>query len=140
MELTREQIISGKYCPYCLGRSQLVDSAIIYSGKSYGKIYLCGQCDAHVGLHKGTSKSLGRLANADLRFWKRRAHECFDPIWGKLIEKGVSRRKARAAAYEWLSRKMELPIEDTHIGYFDVAECQKVIDLCGMFRENVKSK
>ena len=29
---------------------------------------------AYVGVHKGTDKPLGRLANAELRYWKKRAH------------------------------------------------------------------
>ena len=30
-------------------------------------IYICKPCDAYVGVHKGTDKALGRLANKELR-------------------------------------------------------------------------
>ena len=58
------------YCDYCGREAEFVDSKIIY-GRSYGKIYLCRNCMAYVGVHKGTDKPLGRLANAELRNWKR---------------------------------------------------------------------
>lgn len=59
-------IFKGKVCPYCKEQTEYVDSACIY-GKSYGMIYLCRKCDAYVGVHKGTNKALGRLANKELR-------------------------------------------------------------------------
>ena len=58
------------YCDYCGRETEYVDSKVIY-GKSYGKIYLCRNCMAYVGVHKGTDKPLGRLANAELRNWKK---------------------------------------------------------------------
>ena len=54
-------ILTGKICPYCLKQSQYGDSSIFY-GKSYGMMYYCLDCDARVGVHKGTDKALGRLA------------------------------------------------------------------------------
>jgi len=44
-------------------------------------IYLCRSCDAYVGVHKGTDKPKGRLANAELREYKKKAHSAFDPLW-----------------------------------------------------------
>lgn len=46
------------YCDYCGRETEYVDSKVIY-GKSYGKIYLCRNCMAYVGVHKGTDKPLG---------------------------------------------------------------------------------
>lgn len=114
------------FCPYCGRKAELVDSKIIY-GKSYGKIYLCRNCMAYVGTHKGTNKPLGRLANAELREWKKAAHAAFDPIWKYGQFKGD-----RNAAYRWLSKKMGLPVERTHIGMFDVPECKAVIAIMRM--------
>lgn len=108
-------------CPYCGRKAEYVDSKIIY-GKSYGRIYLCRPCMAWVGVHKGTSKPLGRLANAELRHWKKAAHEVFDPLWQKGRFKG-----RRNDAYAWLAEKMQLPREQTHIGMFDVGQCQQAI-------------
>lgn len=66
------------YCDYCGRQAEYVDSKVVY-GKSYGMMYLCRNCMAYVGVHKGTDKPLGRLANAELRYWKKRAHAVFDP-------------------------------------------------------------
>lgn len=112
------------YCDYCGRRAEYVDSAAVY-GKSYGMIYLCRHCNAYVGVHKGTDKPLGRLANSELRCWKKAAHRAFDPLW-----KYGSFRGHRGAAYRWLSERMELPIEKTHIGMFDVAQCKRAIQIC----------
>lgn len=112
------------FCPYCGRQAELVDSKVIY-GKSYGhKVYLCRNCMAYVGCHKGTDKPLGRLANAELRRWKMEAHAAFDPLWKYGRFKGK-----RNAAYAWLAQKMGLPVEKTHIGMFDVAECQRAIQI-----------
>ena len=111
------------YCPYCGRRAEFVDSKVVY-GKSYGMIYLCRNCVAYVGVHKGTDQPLGRLTNAELRFWKKRAHAAFDPLW-----KYGRFRHRRNAAYQWLSEKMGLPRQKTHIGMFDVAECRRVIQI-----------
>lgn len=73
-------IMAGKICPYCGQPTEYVDSAAVYHGISYGMIYLCRKCDAYVGVHRGTDKALGRLANRSLREWKKRAHYYFDPI------------------------------------------------------------
>ena len=110
-------------CPYCGKQSRYVDSAVVY-GRSYGMIYYCKPCDAYVGVHKGTDQPLGRLADAQLRYWKKRAHAFFDPIWqsGRFI----GRRKA---AYEWLAEQLGLHPSKTHIGMFDVPLCKRVVDI-----------
>lgn len=112
------------YCPYCGGKAEYVDSEVIY-GKSYGMIYLCRPCRAYVGVHRGTDKPLGRLANTELRHWKKAAHAAFDPLW----QYGQFKHR-RNAAYYWLAEKMGLPKEQTHIGMFDVPECKRVIEIC----------
>lgn len=117
-------------CDYCGRVTEYVDSAVIY-GKSYGMVYLCQPCKAYVGVHKGTDKPLGRLANAELREWKKRAHAAFDPIW----QYGQFRRK-RNAAYAWLAEKMGLTKEETHIGMFDVPQCKQVIQIMYDERRN----
>ena len=117
-------VINTVICDYCGKPAELVSSKVIY-GRDYGhKIWLCRPCMAYVGCHKGTDKPLGRLANAELRYWKRAAHAVFDPLWmyGRF-------RGHRNAAYGWLAQKMRRPIEETHIGMFDVAECRKAINI-----------
>jgi hypothetical protein len=112
------------YCDYCGRKAEYVDSKVVY-GRSYGMIYLCRNCMAYVGVHKGTDKPLGRLANAELRYWKKAAHAAFDPLWKYGRFKGY-----RNAAYGWLSEQMELPVDKTHIGMFDVAQCKKAVQIC----------
>ncbi len=123
MILTAHQsdILDGKICPYCGSDSKLVDSKEIY-GTSYGMIYSCKPCKAYVGVHKGTTKSLGRLADWDLRYWKKRAHLYFDKIWQSDLMK-------RKDAYLWLSQQLELPKQYTHIGFFGIDTCKKVVEL-----------
>lgn len=112
------------YCDYCGRQAEYVDSRVVY-GKSYGMIYLCRNCMAYVGVHKGTDKPLGRLANAELRHWKKLAHAAFDPLWKFGRFKG-----RRNGAYAWLAGKMGLPIEKTHIGMMDVRQCKQVYEIC----------
>ena len=69
-------LYAGLICPYCGNNSEYIDSSFIY-GKSYGMIYLCRPCEAYVGVHKGTDKALGRLANKELRESKKEAHFYF---------------------------------------------------------------
>lgn len=114
------------YCDYCGRRAEYVDSKVIY-GKSYGMVYLC-RCKpqwAYVGVHKGTDIPLGRLADAQLRRWKKEAHAAFDPLW-----KYGRFKNRRNAAYAWLAEQMGLPVEKTHIGMFDVGHCKAVIQIC----------
>ena len=115
------------YCPYCGKRAEFVDSAEVYHGRSYGMIYLCRPCDAYVGCHdagKGDEPK-GTLANAELRKWRKAAHEAFDPLW-----MGGRFRHRRNLAYAWPSGQMGLTKEVTHIGMFDVAQCRQVIRIC----------
>lgn len=111
-------------CPYCGKPADFVDTAEIYHGKSYGMAYLCRPCNAYVGVHKGTDKPKGSLANAELRNWRKAAHRAFDPLW----KYGIFKHQ-RNNAYAWLSKKMGIPIEETHIAMFDIAKCRDAINL-----------
>lgn len=111
-------------CDYCGTPAKFVDSKVIY-GRSYGMMYLCPNCRAYVGVHKGTDIPLGRLADAELRKWKNAAHKAFDYLW----QCGPFFRR-RNDAYKWLSIQMHLPIRKTHIGMFDVEQCKTVIKIC----------
>lgn len=91
-------------CDYCGTPADFVDSSVVYHGHSFGMIYLCPRCGAYVGVHKGSDKPLGRLANSELRNWKKAAHAAFDPLW-----KYGPYRGRRNEAYRWLSEKMGTP-------------------------------
>jgi len=129
---------SGKVCPYCLNETILANSKEVY-GKSYGLIYLCRECRAWVGVHKGTTVSLGMVANDELRRLKSKAHAVFDKIAksdliNKLMPKVVYLKNIpivsnRKRAYIWLSKKMRVPYEYCHIGMFDERQCKMVIGI-----------
>lgn len=127
MELSSRQkkVIEGKLCPYCGNDTELVDMSEIYDNRKYKGMnaYRCKPCYAHVGCHKGTAISLGRVATYPLRMLKRRAHDHFDPIWKK-------KKMTRSEAYEWLSEQLGIPKEYTHIGYFGDLTLIKVIRIC----------
>lgn len=120
----------GKTCPYCNKPTEYVDSEVIY-GRSYGMVYRCEPCDAWVGVHKpNPTQALGRLANSELRELKKQAHAVFDPLWNKKMTQGLKKNEARNLAYKWLSEKMGVEYDKTHIGMFDPDQCKQVIEIC----------
>lgn len=126
-------IINAKVCPYCGDKPKLVDSEVIY-GTSYGMVYYCEPCNAYVGVHKHNNKPLGRLANKELREAKKQAHFYFDQIWKKGKQKGIN--NARHKLYIWLSKQLNIPLKYTHIGMFDIENCNNVINLCKPYCDN----
>lgn len=129
--------VSGKTCPYCLKKTVYVDSEEVY-GRSYGMIYLCRPCDAWVGVHKGTNHALGRLANDELREAKKEAHYYFDKLWKAKMLQGISKNKSRGAAYKWLASQLGIKAPETHIGWFDVDMCNRVVEICRPHVERLK--
>ena len=114
-------IYTGKTCPYCGKPTELIDSAEIYGGTSYGPIYMCRDC-AYVGCYKGTTTALGRLADEKLRLAKRRAHHYLDQLW--------KTPKQRLEIYEWLSDELHIPKARTHVGMSDEEQCNRIANLC----------
>lgn len=126
-------------CPYCGGNSILhMSSGIIYGGRDFGPVYACENyplCDSYVGCHPRTTDPLGRLADNELRHWKKQAHKYFDPIWQtkkikKLYPAYIPDTTWRKKSYIWLSKQLGLKLEYTHIGMFDVETCKRVVELC----------
>lgn len=129
-------------CPYCGNFSKLVTGAAIYPHRqdlAALNFYQCAPCDAYVGCHKAGGSSgdgtrpLGRLANAELRSAKKAAHAVFDPIWlARLaLSPALGRTKARNRCYAELAKAMGIPREQCHIGMMDVADCRRVVAICG---------
>ena len=118
----QELILKGKVCQYCGKETRLVDSKVIYK-RSYGLMYLCKKCNAYCGVHKDTSRSLGSVANKELREWRKITHNNFDVIWKHKI-------MDRNDAYQWLSIELDLEEDYTHIGMFQIDTCKKVVRLC----------
>ena len=115
-------------CEYCGGKVIFTDSAALY-GKSYGMVYLCTNCNASVGVHRGTNKPLGTLANTVLKLKRKEAHRTFDAIWTEAVCR-KTKEISRTEAYAWLAGQMGLPVHRTHIAYFNVEQCDRVIRLC----------
>ena len=117
-------------CRYCGGVIRLVPAESVYGestvklGMAGEKLYQCQNCNARVGCHKGSTRPLGNVANEMLRLKRMEAHRVFDDSWR-------SRHMSRTQAYKWLSQQLRIPLKRTHIGGFEMDQCQKVIELCG---------
>lgn len=135
--LSLDDIVSAKVCPYCGNEPARVGSSQIYSFLSndeFGFMRACMPCRAWVGEHKSGDKAgqpLGRLADDTLRLLKRDAHNYFDQIWKKKMEVAkISKNEARGLGYKWLSEKLAIEPEYCHIGMMNPQQCLKVIQLC----------
>lgn len=120
-------------CPYCHKPAEWVPNEVVY-GKRYGKSWMVWLCRClpnyvYVGCHKNTRRPLGTMANSELRGWRRKAHKAFDPIW-------QDREMKRPDAYAWLAGRMK--VAEAHVGEFDIAQCQRVIQLAGEFFRNMR--
>ena len=112
-------------CDYCGTVATLVGGNKVYPHRKdlYKKnFWLCETCGAYVGTHRNDIP-LGRLADAELRIEKRKAHKAFDPLW----QKG---KQTRSEAYIWLAKKLEINEDQCHIGMFDSDMCKKVVSIC----------
>ena len=117
-------------CPYCHREAKLVTGADIYPHRPdlVRKVFWqCAPCNAYVGCHPKHQQfsptgitPLGRLANAELRREKRRAHEAFDPLWR-------SNEMNRQDAYHWLASQLGMSAANCHIGMLDVDGCRAVV-------------
>lgn len=118
-------------CSYCGEDAKLVGGAAIYPHRPdlFGlKFWQCEPCGAYVGCHKAGvgygngTRPLGRLANAELRAAKSKAHAVIDPYWRE-------GRLRRTEVYARLATLMGMPPGKTHIGEFDLFQCNKAIQL-----------
>jgi len=121
-------------CPYCKNPAALVSGDVVYPHRPdlrAKRFYVCVPCDARVGCHDTSDRPLGRMANAELRAAKMRAHAAFDPIW-------KSGRMSRVDAYRWLARRMES--EEIHIGEQDIGGCSRIVVICKHLRERIEKE
>lgn len=145
-------------CPHCGNPAVLTTGKVIYP-RLYDlwkhNFWRCAPCDAFVGCHRNGAKvgknpqgqplysdgtlPLGRLANADLRKAKQKAHGAFDRIWksyalwAKHPAFDASAKhpgKRRTLMYAWLAKAMGIPAEDCHIGMFTEEQCLAAYNLC----------
>jgi len=121
-------------CIYCGGNVIFTSNAEVY-GKEYGngKCYKCTNCDAFVGVHTGTDIPLGILANKELRILKKHCHDLFDPSW-----QGKNNIK-RGQAYRILAKKLRIPAENCHFGWFGkkmLEKCVKIMSVTEWYKTN----
>lgn len=118
------------YCPYCNKETELVDSKEIYKNRSYGFAYLCRDCNAYVGCHKGTKIPLGLPANEETRNWRMKAHAMFDPLWKvDTTNNLITKSDRRKLLYKQVSELMHLESYQTHIAMFNEEQCRILINL-----------
>ncbi len=120
-------------CPYC-GRSAVLRKAsYVYKEKALDEyLYVCAgypECDAYVGVHAGTMRPKGTLANGDLRHKRIETHRLFDSIW----KYGILSRKE---AYRWMQDIFCLPSSQAHIGQFSDYRCDRLKDECRRVLQN----
>jgi hypothetical protein len=122
------------YCPYCNAKAKLlrqVDAGYPYQA-DYGPTWTCVPCKAWVGCHANSTRHapLGRLADAELRQWKMKVHDVFDPLWQRKMRRDACNQfEARNAGYKWLAGEMGLEIKRCHVGEFDIEECKRAIEI-----------
>jgi hypothetical protein len=91
--------------------------------------YLC-QCGAYVGCHPFTRIALGRPAGAETRKARNAAHEAFDRLWRRKMERdGCAQNEARGAAYGWLAGKLGVEATRCHIGWMDAPTARQVVQI-----------
>lgn len=111
------------WCPHCGAKAELRDSSVVYKGRSFGLLYVCQnypKCDSYVGVHKGTNRPKGTLADRITREARVRAHGTFDQVW-------KNGRMSRSKAYRLLATLLEIPASEMHIGQMSVEGCEKII-------------
>jgi hypothetical protein len=124
-------------CPYCGKPAVKALGSDIYMGRpelAHKQYWACWSCDAWVGCHPNTDyKPLGRLADPALRKAKTAVHAVFDTLWKNSGYK--QKRINRGKAYADLAAKLDLPIEQCHIGMFDLETCERAIKACHELKE-----
>lgn len=120
-------------CPYCGGAAVLREGEYVYGNRSRGeRLYVCCHypvCDSYVGVHAGTNKPMGMLANAELRNKRIRAHKLFDSIWKHNL-------MTKKEAYRWMEYFMGLPKNEGHIAKFSDYRCEELMTKCREFLKN----
>ena len=114
-------------CPYCGRMAVLKSAAFVYGDKAIEEyVYVCSgypNCDSYVGVHRGSLKPKGTLANGDLRNMRIQAHKLFSQFWAN----GIMTKKQ---AYHWIQDRFALTEDQAHIGNFSEYMCGQLMDEC----------
>lgn len=114
-------------CPYCGAHAVLQKGSFVYGDREKEEyLYVCSNypaCDSYVGVHAGTKKPKGTLANAELRNKRIKTHKIFDQVW-------KSNLMTKKEAYRWMTYVMGLSFEMGHIGKFSEYRCDELMRIC----------
>lgn len=126
-------IKTGYVCRYCGGAT--VASIIKKVRRDDKAVRICWDCDAWVGCHEETGVPFGMVAKEDLRRARILAHEYFDPIFKsglvKILMPGFIKDTSwRQKSYIWLASQLSIPVDECHIGMFDIDFCVKTAAIC----------
>lgn len=122
----RKQRIEPPRCPYCGRRAVLRGASYVYGSHVYNpeqKFYVCAgypACNSYVGVHLGSLRPKGSLANGALRNKRILAHKAFDAVW----QNGILTRKD---AYCWLQDITGLDEQHARIAMFSDYRCNRVL-------------
>jgi hypothetical protein len=112
-------------CPFCGSPTDIRCDSVVY-GVRWGDVLICTrfpECDSYVGVHAGTDRPKGTLADRPTREARKEAHKSFDRVWR-------SGEMSRTAAYRWLARQLGMDKDECHIGMMTVDDCRRVIEAC----------
>lgn len=101
-------------------------SEMVLRDSKYGKFYGCSRFPVCRGAHGAhpNGKPLGTPATRKTKMLRMQAHSVFDCWWKQL---GLKKNEA----YKQLSRIMDLPRKEAHIGMFDAEQCRHLIERIG---------
>ena len=121
-------------CPSCGQKLTLVTGKKLhpYTIEAWKKYFwMCCECLMWVGCHPNSKKPLGTVADYELRQLRIECHDLIDPLW-------KSRQIERRELYDKLSKFLQLPIEETHIGLFDKKTCKFLLKKKNKFLQSLK--
>lgn len=120
-------------CPYCRNSAVLQKASFVYGEKAIeDHVYVCinyPSCDSYVGVHQGTMKPKGTLADGNLRNKRIQAHKKFSKLW-------TSRIITKKQAYKWMQFKFGLNANQAHIGLFSNYMCDQLMAECETVLKN----
>jgi DNA-directed RNA polymerase subunit RPC12/RpoP len=109
-------------CTYCGSKVVISKKTKEFSnnGGKYPWIYHCTKCDARVGIHPNTNIPLGTLANAELRWKRRKAKTQFKQYMSQ-------HNLNRSDGYTLLAATLGISRSVCHFGWFDIRTCNKIL-------------
>jgi len=107
-----------KNCQYCHKNNIKLVTQTEFYGREYNgaKLYVCQNCGARAGCHKGTDIPLGCLADDELRKLRKEIHDIIDTKWKTKDE--------RKKVYSDLADKYGSPF---HVGFLKNEDARYIL-------------